>query len=514
MQQALQSFQANADALSIKFDGRTSTPTANLALQQPLENQQQMQALQHPPQFAAGVAPAAQLPVALQQSSDMQQQLLWQQALQTLSVVPPFAPAPNQTPMNSTAPFLALLTMPHLMQHNLQQAAIQQQQQQQQYPAVPTFDSHSLQLSTTTNNAAFKRSGSSNASNDGAPSEPNRKRSRNQDKPSGKSNSSSTLQGGPSVVSLTDSRTSNPAQPIDGMDNLQPPTEKSAADVAKMTAAERRRYERNFREQQRSYRISQQIKELRDVLEASNVPFRPNKYSILVNVAEYIQQLQSRAIMLDSEHQRLIKTIRSTTEVMEGKSTSNEGTSLTSNSDGEDDCAALTPESDSFNEKIFPEAALLVQGIDYEAVFKHCPYPLGLASLDGSVLASNDEFERFLNPDYGKTSMKNQSFFIYIRNHQDIFEAMSALLKQSTPTIVPGQEDARPQQLLFWRGQVLTSRNEMVRCWTATGDNFQTSILLTTCPPICDSQVPVTMTLTNTADNNPGYFCISVSLLS
>ena len=146
---------------------------------------------------------------------------------------------------------------------------------------------------------------------------------------------------------------------IDGMDNIQPPQEKSAAILEKMSASERRRYDRNLREQRRSYHISQQIKELRDVLQQSNVPFRPNKYSILVSVAEYIQQLQGRAIMLDSEHERLINTIRSTTEAANSSINNNsngniynesQGGSLVAyNSDGIDDgingCSQASPDS-------------------------------------------------------------------------------------------------------------------------------------------------------------------------
>ena len=60
------------------------------------------------------------------------------------------------------------------------------------------------------------------------------------------------------------------------------PPEKDDAELEKMNPAERRRYERNLREQQRSYRISQQIKQLRDVLEESKIPFKPNKFSTSV----------------------------------------------------------------------------------------------------------------------------------------------------------------------------------------------------------------------------------------
>eukprot|EP00957_Ditylum_brightwellii_P153489 11681359-Ditylum_brightwellii.AAC.1 len=84
-----------------------------------------------------------------------------------------------------------------------------------------------------------------------------------------------------------------------------------------MSAEDKRRYERNLREQQRSYKISQQIKELRTVLAESHIPFKPNKFSILLSVVEYIKQLQQRSIVLDNEHKKLIMTIQQTKEMVE-----------------------------------------------------------------------------------------------------------------------------------------------------------------------------------------------------
>merc|ERR1712166_1027569 len=100
--------------------------------------------------------------------------------------------------------------------------------------------------------------------------------------------------------------------------------------LAKVTdPAEKRRYERNLREQQRSSKISTQIKELREVLSECNVPFKPNKYSILLKVVEYIKQLQSRAIILDAEHQKLITTVRQTNEMITNSANNNNGMSST-----------------------------------------------------------------------------------------------------------------------------------------------------------------------------------------
>jgi Helix-loop-helix DNA-binding domain len=436
MQQALQTFQANADAQTLQIASDTVTSTSNVAqLQQQPLNQQQLQALQQQFLPVFPVPKVASIPPT--DATTAQQQLLWQQALQTLVVVPPFAAAA----VAGQTPFLASLTFPHLMQYNLQQ----QQAPQIQMPySMPTNNKHS---SVDTSSE--------------------KKRSRKQQK-------RSPREAGPSVVSLNGSSGSNnSSQLIDGMDNLQPPTEKSASDVQKMTAAERRRYERNLREQQRSYRISQQIKQLRDVLQESNVPFRPNKYSILVSVAEYIQELQSRSIMLDSEHQRLIDTIKRTTEM--GTSTGGSTAALSNMNVAEGNSVASKPHA---TDDVYSDS-LLVQGIDYQSVFHHCPYPLGVATLDGRLLASNQEFEKLLNAD-GNCSMTDKSFFVYIRNHQEIFEAMAALLKRSTATIETGKGTiTEARELLFWCGHVVTPRNEKVRVihrWSSLFSNTRTLI--------------------------------------
>jgi hypothetical protein len=198
-----------------------------------------------------------------------------------------------------------------------------------------------------------------------------------------------------------------------------PPKEASEAELAKMTPAERRRYDRNLREQQRSYRISQQIKELRDILVDSKFPFKPNKYSILLSVVDYIKQLQSRAIMLDTEHSKLIKTIRETNAMI------NSGNAPTS-TDGESDTfnAASTADSGSDSEMLF------VKGIDYRSVFDQCPAALGIAALDGRILECNMEFQTLLGFSERNDVLK-QSLFNLVQNHQDIFRAMAQMLKNA-----------------------------------------------------------------------------------
>lgn len=273
-----------------------------------------------------------------------------------------------------------------------------------------------------------------------------------------------------------------------------PPKPKDEAEMAKMTPAERRRYERNLREQQRSYRISQQIKQLRDVLAESNIPFKPNKFSILVCVADYIKQLQARAIMLDAEHQKLIDTITQATELAASgqvpSPSDDPDTSTSSLSGGTENDADM----------------LMVQGINYKSVFEHCPFATGVASLDGRVLACNESLERLFGCE--KDEMVEQSLFLYIRNHQELFEAMADLLKRSSVASETGEGTVKHGHLLlYWCGHIISQRAEKVT-------KVELMFSISDHPVLTNAallQLQFSITLTSTSDSNPKYFTFSVA---
>jgi PAS domain-containing protein len=367
---------------------------------------------------SSGIPPPPQQQQQQQQQfilpTDPQQQLLWHQALTALQQQPLMIASLQQFFLNASQQ-QPQLTLPPQQQ--------QQQQQQTQAPQVPANLPLIAPQQSIKSEMKFPMV-HSNFNNNGIASVVSLA--------SGGSNP-------PPAAASMQQQYQQQQQPIEEED--KPPTIKSEEDLKKMSQAERRRYERNLREQQRSYKISQQIKQLRDVLNESNVPFRPNKYSILLSVAEYIRQLQARAIMLDSEHQRLLDTMRQTNEyVTTGKPIPN--------SSDED-----TVNNNTSNTQY--SFAGPIQNINYEAVFQHCPCPLGVATLDGRMLACNRNLEELLGAESG--SLAGQSLFLYIRNHQEIFEAMAALLKRSTATIETGEGTlVASQQLLFWCGTLDT----------------------------------------------------------
>ena len=243
---------------------------------------------------------------------------------------------------------------------------------------------------------------------------------------------------------------------VNSLGDMGPPKEKTDAELARMTPAERRRYERNLREQQRSYRISQQIKTLREVLSESGVPFKPNKFSILVSVAEFIKNLQQRSIMLDAEQTKLADTIRRTSElVASGQVPSSE-----------DDTQHSTTREGSTGSNGMDRDAMFLQGLDYKSIFQSCPCAAGVASLDGRILYTNHGLEQYFGARC--KDMEEQSLFLYIRNHQDVFEAMADILRRSSIACETGEQSGGRQQqqvqeLLFWCGPITSHQNSQVR---------------------------------------------------
>lgn len=149
-----------------------------------------------------------------------------------------------------------------------------------------------------------------------------------------------------------------------------------------------RRMGRNQREQQRSQRITEQISQLRDLLVSANVHFKPDKYSTLVSVVDYITELQARSAALDEGHKKLLDTITKTNELVNSahyRTDANGGIAI-----GTD----LLSDPVTSGPVLEGEIGVFVRGLDYQAVFQHCGMALAIASIDGRFIDCNPEFER------------------------------------------------------------------------------------------------------------------------
>jgi PAS domain-containing protein len=167
----------------------------------------------------------------------------------------------------------------------------------------------------------------------------------------------------------------------------------------------------------------------------------------LQSVAEYIKQLQARAIMLDAEHSKLIETIRQTSEMV------NSGTTPPL-----DAPVSTTPKQDDAD--VTSDADMLfVQGLDYRICFEQCTAPLGIAALDGRILAVNDEFQSVLG--YSREELLKHTLFTVMQNHEEVYKAMGEMLKAEDDSIdrdlVVGTRQEKPA--MNWSGIVGQTKN-------------------------------------------------------
>ncbi len=178
-----------------------------------------------------------------------------------------------------------------------------------------------------------------------------------------------------------------------------------------MTPDERRRYERNLREQQRSHRISQQIKELRNVLTDSKVPFKPNKYSILMSVADYIKQLQTQSTFLDGEMNKLLNTIKKSSELVN---------------------SGLTPNMTANEEVIGNDAEMLyVKGLDYKSIFEQMSVAFAVASLDGCIIHCNSKFEAISGYSFAELEKQNLFNLLDRSEVENAYKALGKFLRST-----------------------------------------------------------------------------------
>lgn len=115
--------------------------------------------------------------------------------------------------------------------------------------------------------------------------------------------------------------------------------------------------------------------------------------------------------MLDAEHHKLVNTIRKTSSLV------NSG--------------FVHRADDSGNNSIVGNDAemLYVQGIDYKAIFQQCPFPMGVAALDGRFLMINTTFQRMTGLD--RMQLENLTLFglLAATDVHEVFRTLGTLLK-------------------------------------------------------------------------------------
>ena len=232
--------------------------------------------------------------------------------------------------------------------------------------------------------------------------------------------------------------------------------------------AQKRRRDRNQREQERSQRIANQILHLKELLAASNIPFKPDKYSTLVSVHGYIKSLQQRNVLIDAEHKKLVDTITGTNELVtkaqvgpnsvpQNNNTSSHQVITSSGAVQVISGAAQMTEEEE-------ELLQYVRGVDYKSVFTRVNIGFCVTRIDGRIIDCNHEFTRITgltqeellkagirmptqselsSPGLSEQCGKHPISLFNLIAKEDmemIFRAMSNMLTSSTSPVVKAEE--------------------------------------------------------------------------
>ncbi|GAX22999.1 hypothetical protein FisN_15Hh104 [Fistulifera solaris] len=198
----------------------------------------------------------------------------------------------------------------------------------------------------------------------------------------------------------------------------------------------KRRIDRNMREKERSKQIASQISALHEILEEASVEHKSDKFSTLVSVERYINELHQRTTCLDSEHKSLLKTLVSTSQAMQGGYIPAASNGMESH--------VLTPYTEQGSERT---GNAFVAGTEFELVFEQCSFACCVANVDGRFLKVNPKFVNYTGysskqllaplPGSGEdkrqsVEQRNMSIFNIVRREdmESMFEAMSEMLRR------------------------------------------------------------------------------------
>lgn len=315
---------------------------------------------------------------------------------------------------------------------------------------------------------------------------------------------------------------------------------------------ERRRQDRNYREQQRSQQISNQIVVLRSLLGDAKVECKPDKYSTLTSVVEYVKTLQQKSSMLESEHKKLLDTITQTTKIMNSQymTVQSDVTANNGLKDSGVDVVSSVPEDDS---------QVYVQGIDYQTIFRSSPFALATTSIDGRFLDCSEGFEKLTrfsreellptekepkseapgddsssttsdissangsNGEYAQSATKNLSLFnvLFQGDMGKVYHAMFDILQQRMEQMEDDSKEENPEERPLtdqWSNDVKLSRDKEAQVSRTADDddtiatrNAIVPLTLTQCF-LSHYQVKLYLNLVRTLQQKPRFFnCTLVS---
>jgi PAS domain-containing protein len=247
----------------------------------------------------------------------------------------------------------------------------------------------------------------------------------------------------------------------------------------------KRRIDRNMREKERSKQIASQISALHEILEEASVEHKSDKFSTLVSVERYINELHRRTTCLDSEHKSLLKTLVSTSQAMQG------GYIPAASNGMESQVVTPYAVTEQGSEKT---GNAFVAGTEFELVFDQCSVACCVANVDGRFLKVNPKFvhhtgyssEQLLAPlpksgqeQQQSVEQRNMSIFNIVRREdmESMFEAMSEMLRRpmkSHSQPFCENEDTWTDIVEFSKREGRSVSLEMLgqpKCWLIHGSN-------------------------------------------
>jgi hypothetical protein len=287
-------------------------------------------------------------------------------------------------------------------------------------------------------------------------------------------------------------------------------------------SSEFRRYERNAREQHRSQKIAQQIKDLQVILNQSKIVLKPTKFSVLKGVKDYIEKLSVNVAQLDDETQKLRDVIAYATHIAKVSAQQKGMPSPPFHNFNNDTCHQQSQWQQNLQPTAGPPGSTVItsevsskpptagtgtnpQDIDnvYQSIFYESHIAMGVASLDGTFIDCNAEFERLSRT--LKAEIVTQSLFHFIKSSDmaNLFKSMGQMLKSCADNsdVTTPCED---QHTFVWSGTTYLQRIASSNPYNNNLDNGAT-----------DVQLLLSISLIKSPTGSPSFFhCILSPILA
>lgn len=236
----------------------------------------------------------------------------------------------------------------------------------------------------------------------------------------------------------------------------------------------RKREERNAREKERSFRISKQINELRNLLSSGGVIVpKGTKSSVLTEAANYIRMLQQHQYRSEIDRHQLVQQIQLIGSGTQGAKAANairhvaaqNGVWSLGNFGGVPPKSAMTfyQASNGETPEMQPSDQDAVQPTkinpsEYQFIFNACGVGMAIASMGGAFIDCNQLFSQLTN--YSKQEVCSMTIF-NLTARQDLQHAFDLISQMISPPMDGRPQDERKKLVL--RG-ALQNRNDIGLC--------------------------------------------------